>query len=119
MRDTFVDVVALCFAVMGIVAILRPERVTGLWGVTGLTAAARNEVRAVYGGFGVSVAITLMAALSMPLLRAGICTAIGAALFGMAGGRVCSAVMDRTIGSFARAFFAIELVAGAALFWAR
>ena len=75
-----------------------------------LTAAGRNEVRAVYGGFGVMIAVALVAALQMPALRAGILVAVAAALGGMGGGRVVSAVIDRTIGKVPLCYLILEAV---------
>ena len=46
---------------MGIGAIAKPTVVTAQFGILELTPASRNEVRAVYGGFGVFMALALLA----------------------------------------------------------
>ncbi len=58
--------------------------------------AARAEVRAVYGGFGLAIASMLAVALATPDLRTGILTTVAAALAGMAFGRLVSALVGRT-----------------------
>jgi hypothetical protein len=50
---------------------------------------ARTEVRAVYGGFGIAVAVVLaVAGLDFGGIRTGAVTAVAAALLGMAAGRL-------------------------------
>jgi hypothetical protein len=75
-----VMLVAAFFVGMGILALAAPERITATFGTTQLTAEGRNEVRAVYGGFGVAVGVLLL---------------VAAALAGMAAGRVVAAVVER------------------------
>jgi hypothetical protein len=47
--------VALFFLGMGALAIVRPGRIVAIFGGRADTAPSRNEVRAVYGGFGMAV----------------------------------------------------------------
>ena len=56
-------VVAAFFVAMGVLALVAPERILATFGTTGLTVEGRNEVRAVYGGFGVAVGVLLVAAM--------------------------------------------------------
>jgi hypothetical protein len=102
---------------MGVGAIVAPATVTRQFDVADLTAAGRNEVRSVYGGFGIAMAAMFAVALWRPELRAGICLTTGAALAGMAGGRLLSAVMDRGIGRFPLFYLCLEAILAAALFW--
>jgi hypothetical protein len=88
-------VVALFFLAMGFVALLAPERVTATFGQATLTGDGRNEVRAVYGGFGVATAVVLAVATYDPALRTGVFTAVAAALAGMAGGRLVAVAFER------------------------
>ena len=90
-----VTVVAAFFVGMGLLALAAPERIPAIFGTTGLTAEGRNEVRAVYGGFGVAVGVLLMAAAASPALRPGVYAAIAASLAGMAVGRLVAAVVER------------------------
>jgi len=105
------------FAAMGLIAILKPDRVTRQFGIAKLTLAGRNEVRAVYGGFGVAVALMLVVATRSSELRPGICFTSAAALAGMAAGRIVSAGMDRGIERFPLVYLIIEAAFAAALAW--
>ena len=56
--------------------------------------ASRSEVRAVYGGFGLAIAgVLVFAAIADGDLRKGILITVGAALAGMAFGRLAAAVL--------------------------
>jgi hypothetical protein len=116
-NDAVVLVVAAGFALMGLGALVRPRMVLEQFGVAVETPEGRNEVRAVYGGFGIAVAALLaVAALGDPSTAEGIVVAGAVALFGMAGGRVVSALVDRPAGLYpVWVYFAIEVIAGAAL----
>jgi hypothetical protein len=105
-----VVLVAVFFLGMGVVALVRPERVTSLFGTPSLTVDGRSEVRAVYGGFGVAVAGLLVAALRWEALRLGALVSVGIALVGMALGRAISRVVDRSAGRFVWLFFFVELL---------
>lgn len=111
--------VAACFALMGAGALVSPALVSRQFDVHSLSAAGRSEVRAVYGGFGLAMAGALGYATQAPSLRQGLCLAACLALWGMAAGRLLSLGLDRQMPPFARLFFAVELVAGGALWWAR
>lgn len=103
---------------MGLGAIAAPTRVTRQFGILELTAAGRNEVRSVYGGFGVAMATMLALALWRPELRSGICLTTTAALAGMAGGRVLSWLIDRQIGRYPLFYLCLEAVVASLLFYA-
>ena len=90
-----ITIVAVLFALMGIGAFVRPRTFVSPFGVTAETADARNEIQAVYGGFGLAVAATLVTASSYPQLRDGVVVAVAASLAGMAGGRSRSAATAR------------------------
>lgn len=110
---------AVFFAVMGGVALVTPAIVPRQFGMilSGGGDAGRAEVRAVYGGFGVAMAAVLAVALVNDTARYGVVLATGAALAGMAAGRVVSAVLgDRTRFYPNWFYFAVEAVAAAALF---
>lgn len=53
--DLALGIMTLAFAAMGAGAIAFPGLVLGQFGIDALTREARNEVRAVYGGFGLAV----------------------------------------------------------------
>ena len=105
-------IVAIFFGGMGLLALARPERITATFGIPSLTCEGRNEVRAVYGGFGLAVAAMLALAPSTPL-GDGIRVGVGIALLGMAGGRLAAALVERPAG-FYPCWFYCALEAGMA-----
>jgi hypothetical protein len=115
--DAVVLLVAAGFAAMGLGALARPRAVLAQFGVAVDTPDGRNEVRAVYGGFGVAVAALLaVAALGDPATGEGIIVATGVALAGMAAGRLVGAALERPAGAFpVWVYFAAEVVMAAAL----
>jgi hypothetical protein len=118
--DTLLVVlVAAFFALMGLVALARPARVLAFFGTRELTRDGRNEVRAVYGGFGLAVAGLLMATLFISELRSGAVMAVAVALLGMAGGRVIATLLDGPPGVYPWLFFGVELGLAAMLLCAR
>ncbi len=113
--SALVLVPALFFAGMGLFALAWPERVVGFFGTPGLTVDGRNEVRAVYGGFGAAVAALLLWSLAEPPLARGIHVAVGIALLGMAFGRVVSCAVDGGAGRHPWLFLAVEIALAACL----
>jgi hypothetical protein len=108
--------VIVFFFGMGVVGLAAPERIGATFGQV-LTPAGRNEVRAVYGGFGVMMAVVLAWGLASPALRPGVFLTVAAALAGMALGRLVSAAVERP-GAFYPAwfYFVFEAVTAAVLF---
>ena len=109
-----VIIVAVLFALMGIGAFVRPRTFVSPFGVTAETPDARNEIQAVYGGFGLAVAATLLAASAYPQFRDGVVVAVAASLAGMAGGRAVAALRERP-GRMPVIFFFVEAVGAAFL----
>ena len=90
-----VAVVAVGFAAMGLAALVKPALIWAPFGVAPSTPESRNEVRAVYGGFGVAVAVLLFVADGWATdVRAGVLLTMAIALLGMAGGRAFSAFVE-------------------------
>src|SRR5262245_57490840 len=106
----------LLFAAMGGALLWRPEFLTRLTNVELTTIESRNEVRAVYGGFGIAMAIALLIAAIFSHLYQGILMTIGLALIGMAAGRGYSAWLERP-SAMVWAFLALEAVLGIMLFF--
>lgn len=109
-------VAAAFFLAMGIMALISPSMVARQFQVMNLTSVGRNEVRAVYGGFGVAVGFALIYAADDHRVGPGITLAVAIALVGMAAGRVVSALIDRTLGWFSMLFLAVECLLAALLF---
>jgi hypothetical protein len=107
--------IAAAFAAMGLMALVRPEGIVAYFGTRELTRDGRNEVRAVYGGFGLAIAALLCGAQYHAALRPGALLAVAVALLGMAGGRVVSALLDGPPGRWPWIFMGVELAGGAAL----
>lgn len=117
MSEALIIFVALGFAAMGLAALARPADVLAQFGVDVATADGRNEVRAVYGGFGLAIAAVLaVATIGDPSTADGIVVAVACALLGMAAGRLLSAMRERPSGLHpVWTYFAIELASAAAL----
>ena len=89
-------IIAFAFLGMGLVGLVKPALIMKLVDSSAETVNSRNEVRAVYGGFGVCLAILLFASPTLlPELALGIYFAVGVALAGMALGRFISALIER------------------------
>lgn len=104
-----VTLVALAFAAMGLSALIRPASIGRYFDVRFDSIDSRNEVRAVYGGFGLAMTAVLLLALRAPAVRDGILLTVALALAGMALGRVVGALADRRLGRWPLVFGLIEL----------
>jgi uncharacterized protein DUF4345 len=113
-----IGLIAVFFAGMGVYALAAPAALVRPFGITLGESAARSEVRAVYGGFGLAIAAVLMySAVAGGDVRTGIVITVAAALAGMAFGRLTSAVLGDRAGWYPNWFyFVVESVAAAALF---
>ncbi|MGZ5394707.1 MAG: DUF4345 domain-containing protein [Mycobacterium sp.] len=118
MTIAVIAVIGVFFAGMGCYALAAPTAIIRPFGITLGGAASRSEVRAVYGGFGLAIAGVLgYAAVADGDVRTGILIAVGAALAGMAFGRLVSAVLDERTAFYPNWFYClVEAVAAAALF---
>ena len=118
MTIAVIAVIGVFFAGMGCYALAAPDAIIRPFGVTLGSAAARSEVRAVYGGFGLAIAGVLgYAAVADADVRRGILIAVGVALAGMAFGRLVSAVLDERTAFYPNWFYClVEAVSAAALF---
>lgn len=109
--------VAVLFAGMGLGSILKPTLTSAQFGIRELNREGRNEVRAVYGGFGLAMSITLVVAALIPDLRSGVTLTVALSLGGMAVGRLVSALMDQGIGRIPLLYLGLELAGFAMLLW--
>ena len=118
MTIAVIAVIGVFFAGMGCYALAAPAAIIRPFGIAVGSAAARSEVRAVYGGFGLAIAGILgYAALAGGDLRNGILITVAAALAGMAFGRIVSAVVDERTAFYPNWFYClVEALAAAALF---
>jgi hypothetical protein len=87
---------AAFFAWMGLLGLVRPRAIPALFGGAAPTPESRTEVRAVYGGFGLGVAATLVACGLFPGAEArGALAACSAGVGAMALGRIAGALLER------------------------
>ncbi|HEY4123940.1 MAG TPA: DUF4345 family protein [Rhizomicrobium sp.] len=107
-------IVAIGFALMGLAAFIRPRTLLAMLGLPAETPDSRNEIQAVYGGFGLAMAGVLIAPHWYPGLTSGIALTVGVALAGMAIGRLIAALRERP-GSWPSIFFVIEAIAAGLL----
>ena len=98
------------FLGMGALALAAPNRVVRFFDIAPLSVAGRNEVRAVYGGFGVAIAALLVFSLGNAEAGPGIRLTVLCALLGMAAGRLCAGLMDRQWRFYPGLFMALELL---------
>ncbi|WP_454789122.1 DUF4345 domain-containing protein [Mycolicibacterium lutetiense] len=115
-----IAVVGVFFLGMGVYALTAPQAILRPFDYDLRTAAARAEVRGVYGGFGIAIAAVLAYAATAPgEVRTGILITVGAALAGMAVGRALSAVFDERTSFYPNWFYClVEAIGAGALFWA-
>jgi hypothetical protein len=108
--DSLIYIVMTAFGAMGLGALVAPEKVTLQFGIPQLTSAGRNEVRAVYGGFGLMMSVMLLVAVNHIEFKSGICLTLSAALSGMVIGRIISFCIERKIDAIPLLYLILELV---------
>ena len=113
--DLRIALLSLFFGGIGVIAFVSPGGYAKIVGLANLTRLSRNEIQAVYGGFGVAMAATLLYAATTPNLRDGVLFTTGAALAGMALGRVVAAVREWP-GPVPVLYFGIEALLAALAF---
>ena len=117
MEFTIIIIEAAFFFAMGVVALIKPALVVQLFGESGIGADMRNEVRAVYGGFGIAIACTLVASIKLESIREGVYVTVAAALLGMAFGRIISRLIEKTSGPFPTIFLTVEVILASGLLY--
>jgi predicted anti-sigma-YlaC factor YlaD len=110
MTAALVTPVALFFLSFSVWALVAPVPFARIVGLDADTPMGRNEVRAVYGGFGLAmVALCAGALLAWPEFRAGLFLALALALGGMAGGRVVAALVSGAVPRMGAIAFVSEV----------
>jgi hypothetical protein len=108
------------YAAIGVVALLAPARVPGIFGGTAGTPDARTEVRAVYAGIPLAFAGSLAAASGPGAGEDAVLRTVGAASAGMAVARLAGCVVERHLPAWpTSAFLALEAGLAVALRAAR
>ena len=109
---------AIFFLSMGVSALVRPSSVISFVKLVPETVDARNEVRAVYGGFGVVVSVLLIYSAYNSDIRSGALIAVAASLLGMALGRIISLFIEKP-GKWPIVFMFMESALAGLLLWGR
>ena len=117
-QTTIIVIAGVFFLGMGGYALVAPAALARPFRIVVATPECRSEIRAVYGGFGVAITVVLAAAaLNVGGIRTGAVITVGAALAGMALGRVISRLADEATPFYPIWFyFWVEAVTAAALF---
>lgn len=117
MSTAVILLAAVLFLAMGVYGLVAPAALVRPFRIALDGADARAEVRAVYGGFGVAIAVVLaVAGLDLGGIRVGAVTAVAAALLGMAGGRLAARVAEAPRAFYPVWFYlCVELLAAALL----
>ena len=115
--SVLVLLVAVFFAGMGLAALVSPAFIWAPFGVVPSTPASRNEVRAVYGGFGLAVAGLLVAAdRAGDSFREGALVAVAVSLAGMAAGRLIGLLVEPSgLRGYPALFLGVEAALAGAL----
>jgi hypothetical protein len=117
MAPVLIGLVGVFFLGMGLLGLVAPRRLIRPFGITLDSATARTEVRAVYGGFGVAIAVLLgFAAFDVGGIQRGVAIAVAVALAGMAFGRLVARFAERPERFYPSwLYFWVELVMAALL----
>jgi hypothetical protein len=100
----------LFYLALGLTALARPATLLAGFDLEAKSLDARNEVRAVYGGFPLANAALVGWCLAGAQHAIGILLALSIATLGMALGRVVSTAIDRGIGKLPLTFIGVEIV---------
>ncbi len=114
MATVAIIVVAVFFLGMGVYGLITPAALIRPFGMIASSTEARAEIRAVYGGFGVGIAVLLALALAdVGGIRRGAVVAVAVALLGMAFGRLTSHVIERPSAFYPSwLYFWVEVAGG-------
>lgn len=113
--NTVVLLIAALFLGMGLMSLVKPAFVGTFFDVRYESVDGRNEVRAVYGGFGIAMGFVLWLGIGDAELQRGVFLTVALALAGMAAGRLVSALVERP--GFWPWFFCVTEVTGAVLLY--
>ena len=105
------------FAAMGGTLIMWPEALARVTNQEPTTPESRSEIRAVYGGFGIAIALALFVAMVYSDFRGGIMFTVGLALIGMAAGRGYAAWLERPTSNIIWGLLAAEALIGLMIFF--
>ncbi len=105
---------AIFFLGMGCLGLFLPQFISSLFDVKLDSVNGRNEVRAVYGGFGIALTLAIFFAIKQPHLRRGISFCLSLSMFGMAFGRLVSSCIEQP-GAICWVFVVVECLLATAI----
>ncbi len=116
MDSTILIFIITFFGLLGMIGLFATQRISTYFGTVARTADQRNELRAVYGGLSLGMAILgILSFLPEPALDAQMALFVYAVLLlCMAGARLLSLFFEEKPTHKTYVFLAIELVLGAA-----
>ena len=106
---------AAFYGAVGGAAFVRPRTLLASFGIRAEGIDAANEIRAVYGGFPLALAGMLAWATQGGPLADGVVVAVAISGLGMAGGRIVSAMIDRSLGRAPALFLGLEVIVSVVL----
>jgi hypothetical protein len=118
-QTTIIVLAGVFFLGMGVYALVAPAALARPFRIVVDAPESRSEIRAVYGGFGLSIAAVLaVAAFDAGGIRTGAIITVAAASAGMALGRLLSRLADEATAFYPVWFyFWVEAGTAALLFW--
>jgi hypothetical protein len=109
-------VIGVFFLAMGVYGLAAPAALARPFRIRVDEPEAKSEIRAVYGGFGVAIAMLLgVAAFDADGIRTGVVITVGVALAGMAFGRLVSRLVDGPTAFYPIWFYFVVEAVGAGL----
>lgn len=116
MRTVVLSLVAVFFGGMGIYALTAPAVLAKPFRLEVATPVSRYEIRAVYGGFGLAMAMVLIwSAVGDGAIHSGAALTVAMALAEMAVGRVISRLWDGPTAFYPIWFYCLVEAIGAAV----
>lgn len=109
-------VIAILYCWMGYKALASPTAITGIFDVPDVTGAMKNEIGAVYGGFGFAFGISLIVAFfRRSSVATGVILCLGILTLGMAAGRAISFCLLQPDNRYPMLFMGMEILMGGLL----
>lgn len=116
--NTALVIMIFAFGVMGFAALISPGKFARQFGLGAIKRPAYNEIRAVYGGLGITCAGLLLVAQIDASVRYSATFILMVLLLGRAAARFISASLDRGLDRIPLFYLIMELIGAGLLFLA-
>ncbi len=110
LENALVVGVAAFFLYVGVRGLADPSGTLSYFSAGTLGPDMRNEVRAVYGGYGIAVGCLLVTTIWLSSIKTGARAGVLVSVGGMAAGRTVSFAMESAEGGFPLLILIVELV---------